>query len=426
MVHGYEACGASGEMTFALVHQRALDYIGLAMRDYNRIYRAVPAALWKRFHQLFERVEAAGLAGALVDDLVNRENPPASCIAVYVQVLLAQHATPDALTLVQNAVIERWLKQWSPLVTVAKTVRHDDTVPRLAVIFGADTGARDGKAVQPAPHVRYLELGPLQAVLTQLMAGLRNGKTPADLALGGTLSPAACENLLLMLNMQWCGVGDGRIDERNPSSLKVMVSMSIAAMHFHLTGRAFRQPGAPLTKREEDDMRSFGYVSDATERALLSQNSGALETWEIINHSRSGLLGLCRQPDAGTRICHNQLVGLRTATSRTFYLGIVQRLLIDESGAVSLGLRVIPGTPKPIAMRVRDEFSIDADADKFDRALLLAADEARKAPASVIMAPNYYEPNRSAELYIDAQQPVKLTALLDKGVNFERATFATF
>jgi hypothetical protein len=228
--------------------------------------------------------------------------------------------------------------------------------------------------------------------------------------------------LLLLLATQWCGVNNGRTEERSPSALKVMVSLSVAAMHFHLTGRAFRQPGARLSKREEDDMQMFGHVSERTERALLSQRSGALETWEIVNHSRSGMLSMCREPDAATRLSHNQLLGLRTATGRTFYLGVVQRILVDESGAVSIGLRVIPGTPTPIA--AKNQGALTPEGRQFDRALLMSADEARKAPPSLIMAPNSFQPNGLVDLYIDAAKTVKMTSVLDRGLNFERIAFS--
>ncbi|MCE9640476.1 MAG: hypothetical protein K8S22_10070, partial [Betaproteobacteria bacterium] len=121
------------------------------------------------------------------------------------------------------------------------------------------------------------------------------------------------------------------------------------------------------------------------------------------------------------RLSHNQLLGLRTATGKTFYLGIVQRLLIAENGAVSVGLRVIPGAPRPIAVRVSGVPT--PDGKKFDRALLMPEDVPRKIPASLIMAPTAYQLNRPVDLYIDTQQPAKLISLLDKGVNFERATF---
>ena len=289
-------------------------------------------------------------------------------------------------------------------------------------MLGSGSGLRNAKDLRPSPNVRYLDLTRLGAMLMQMIAGLRNGKTPAELALGAEARQPACETLLVLLNTQWCGADNGRGEERSPSSLKVLVSLTIAAMHFHLSGRAFRQPGTQLTKREEEDLQMFGHVSERTEKALLSQRSGALETWEIINHNASGFLGMCRQPDGATRLSHNQLLGLRTATGKTFYLGIVQRLLIAENGAVSVGLRVIPGAPRPIAVRIAG--APTPDGKKYDRALLMPEDAARKIPASLIMAPTAFQSNRPVDLYIDAQQSAKLVSLLDKGVNFERATFA--
>ena len=54
----------------------------------------------------------------------------------------------------------------------------------------------------------------------------------------------------------------------------------------------------------------------------------------------------------------------------------------------------------------------------------MSADEARKVPETLILAPNSYQPNRAVNLFIDAARPVKLTGVLDKGINFERCTIA--
>lgn len=63
------------------------------------------------------------------------------------------------------------------------------------------------------------------------------------------------------------------------------------------------------------------------------------------------------------------------------------------------------------------------DQNRIYRALLVPEDVPRKIPASLIMAPTAYQSNRPVDLYIDTQQTAKLISLLDKGVNFERATF---
>jgi len=63
------------------------------------------------------------------------------------------------------------------------------------------------------------------------------------------------------------------------------------------------------------------------------------------------------------------------------------------------------------------------DHNRIYRALLVPEDVPRKIPASLIMTPTAYQSNRPVDPYIDTQQSAKLPSLLDKGVNFERATF---
>jgi len=63
------------------------------------------------------------------------------------------------------------------------------------------------------------------------------------------------------------------------------------------------------------------------------------------------------------------------------------------------------------------------DHNRIYRAVLVPEDVPRKIPASLIMTPTAYQSNRPVDLYIDTQQSAKLVSLLDKGVNFERATF---
>jgi len=91
--------------------ERAKRYCGLAMHDHNRIYRAVPTTLWQQFHKLYATAETFAVADSPVSDVLNHDAPNPSCTSTYVHALLAQYATPDALTLAQMATIERWLKQ---------------------------------------------------------------------------------------------------------------------------------------------------------------------------------------------------------------------------------------------------------------------------------------------------------------------------
>ena len=78
----------------------------------------------------------------------------------------------------------------------------------------------------------------------------------------------------------------GRVEERNPSSLKVMVSMSIAAMHYHLTGRAFRQPGAAQDARDRAFRTALADVVDSDIELVLAAMNAAAERLGVAAASR--------------------------------------------------------------------------------------------------------------------------------------------
>lgn len=166
----------------------------------------------------------------------------------------------------------------------------------------------------------------------------------------------------------------------------------------------------------------LGSVSEASEQALASQRSAALETWVIVNQSVSGFLGTAREKEVVNRISHHQLVALQPPAKKVMYLGIVQRLNVDEAGTIWIGLRIILGAPQAVAARIAE-----GAAGKYDRALLMPEDAARKIPASIVLLPGWYQANRSLSLQSDKEKDrrIKLQALLDSGENFERATYTS-
>ena len=401
-----------------LICQRALRYTALAMFEHCHIYHAVGGDLWQQLHRLYIFSENAGVAGTAVNDAVGRHTGATSCIGTYVHALLMHLAQPDALTGEELDTVDRWLERWETLVALSPEPLPKSTIPALAVNLSSQKGA--GLANQmPAAGVRHLQLEPLSKALRQAIAALKQ-QAPAQLGLGDR-SPEACEKLLLLLHIQWCAAGTGRADERTPASIKVMISPNIASMHFHLSGKAFRQPVAELTAAERQRLDMFGSVSEAGEHALASQRSAALETWVIVNQSVSGFLGTAREKEVVNRLSHHQLVALQPPARKVMYLGIVQRLNVDEAGTMWIGLRIILGAPQAAAVRVVE----GAPGGKFERALLMPADAARKIPASIVLLPGWYGQSRALSLRVekDKERRIKLQALLDKGANFERATY---
>lgn len=400
-----------------LICQRALGYTAAAMFEYCHIYHAVNGALWQQLHRLYVFSENAGLASTAVSDGVGRETAATTCTATYAHALLMHLAQPDSMTGEQLGIVDRWLERWEALVNLTPELLPQSGMPALAVDVSSQKGA--GLARQmPAAGVRHLNLEPLSKALRAAAAALKQ-QTPAQLGLGN-IPRAACEKLLAALHVQWCAAGTGRIDERTPASIKVMISPNIASMHFHLTGKAFRQPGGELTAAERQRLDMFGSVSEAGESALASQRSAAQETWVIVNQSVSGFLGTAREKEIVNRISHHQLVALQSPAKKVMYLGIVQRLNVDEEGTMWIGLRIILGSPQAIAARIDD-----TPGNKYDRALLMPEDAARRIPASIILMPGSFQANRMLTILAgkEKERRIKLQSLLDKGENFERVAF---
>jgi hypothetical protein len=400
-----------------LICQRALRYTAAAMFEYCHIYHAVSGALWQQLHRLYVFSENAGLATTAVSDGVGRATATTSCAGIYVHALLLHLAQPDALTGEQLDTLDRWLDRWEGLVTLSPESLPQGAIPPLAVDVSSQKGAGLAKHM-PSAGVRHLNLETLGKALRKASAALKQ-QTPAQLGLGD-LSREACEALLPILHVQWCAAGSGRVDERTPASIKVMIAPNIPSMHFHLTGKAFRQPGGELTAAERQRLDLFGSVSEVGEKALASQRSAALETWVIVNQSVSGFLGTAREKEMVNRISHHQLVALQPPAKKVMYLGIVQRLNVDEAGTMWIGLRIILGAPQAVAARIAD-----TPGSSYDRALMMPEDAARRIPASIMILPGWHQLNRTLVLQSDREKErrIRLLALLDKGDNFERAAF---
>ena len=404
----------------SLICERALRYTADAMFEYCHVYHVVSGALWQQLHRLYAFSENAGFAATTVDDAVGRHASATSCAGIYVHALLVQLAQPDALSGEQLDAVDRWLESWAGLVTLAKEPLPQSAVPAIAVDLASQKGA--GLARQmPATGVRHLNLEALRQALRQAAAGLKQ-QTPEQLGLG-RYPREMCEKLLQGLHVQWCAAGTGRIDERTPASIKVMISPNLPSMHFHLTGKAFRQPKAELTAAERQRLDMFGSISEVGEKALASQRSAALDTWVIVNQSVSGFLGTIREKEVVSPITHHQLVALQPPSRKMMYIGMVQRLNVDEAGTLWVGLRIILGAPQAASVR-----PVEPAGAQYDRALLMPEDAPRKTPASIVLMPGWFQPGRVLGVLPgkekEKERRIKLQSLLDKGANFERATYA--
>ena len=249
------------------------------------------------------------------------------------------------------------------------------------------------------PELRYLDARKLAKSLKNRVALLRRGESPARLALGEDCVQPSCEQLLVFLYRQWCQAKPARADRRK-SAAGAEACNEFAAVHYHVSGRHFRQPGG------EGDYRQL-------EPFLL-------ERWRIEDEGAQGL-SLARAVGAtGKRYAHGQLVAVRPDDARTFMLGQIRWLMAGADGALRAGLQLLPGIPAGIAARPT---GLNVQNEKYVPALALGAVASLGAPASLVLPSGWFKPRRVLELFAEAPLRVRLTEVLERGADFERIVY---
>jgi hypothetical protein len=406
----------------ALILMRAMRCIDAAMFDHYRVYRQVPPELWKKLNQLYVFAEQSGFARTAVAGGNREQDPQTTCMGVYCRALLAHLANPYSLSGRQMEFLSHWIEKWALLMNLSAQPLPPSAIPALAIDLGGSAGATFAEGLTPAPGLRHLDLETVGRTLRQLITLLKQGQTPAQLGLGDDARQPGCENLLMLLYVQWCRAGTGRGEQRDNSGEKAQVCLSFHAAHFHISGRAFRPPGASLSRLEEHDMQLFGHISERTERQLASHQSAAVESWQLVNQSNSGFMCMMRDPDAQLRIGHHQLVAVRRGTSKLFYVGLIQWIRLDVDNSLFVGVRLFPGIARAVAIRPAN-FTAPTDAKgSFERGLLLPELPAPSTPATLLLPSGWYQPGRFVELHGEQKSVAKLVNLLEKGSDFERCT----
>ena len=199
--------------------------------------------------------------------------------------------------------------------------------------------------------------------------------------------------------------------------IRAQVALGMHAIHFQISGRAFRQPGLRYTREEEHDLATFGHITERTEQRLLTGRSAALEPWELVARSGSSL-ALRRKPDLTARIAHGQLAAVRTSSIDAPSLVLVQRIRIEADGEMSVGVRVIRGEVRGAAVR-----AAGSAAQKYERALIVEADPQRGTPASLITASGLLVPGARMELHTSRTETVRIGEPVERGFDFDRMAY---
>lgn len=418
-----EAC-ASGDAGMrgqgATVCQRALVYSGLKMFHHYRAYRQVPAADWRALHAAYAQSEALDVAEEEVKDYLNRDVHDTSPRIAYVRAVMMGLANPNELAQRQLTFVAFLLERWAAKVGVSRTpVTEGDLPPLVADLAGDRCADRtDAGAADP----RYFDVSKLAKSMRNRIGLLRKGESPAKLALGEDCVQPSCEQLLVFLYRQWCQLRAQRSSERRSATDKALACQSMAALHYYISGKVFRQPGEQreLTKKQREEIATFGRVSTRDEDDYSVSRGYSLESWHIMDESLHGLKIVRRAGTPGKRYSNGQLIGVRPPDAKSFILGQVRWLMSAENGDLCAGMKTLPGVPAATAVRAT---GLNVQDEKWVQALTLTAVAALETPPTLLLPTGWYKPKRVVEVYVNAPVRVRLVELLERGSDFERVAY---
>ena len=407
----------------ALLAQRVLAYCGLKMFHHYRAYREVGRVDWRALHQAYKVADELGVAEESVKDYLNRDVHDATPRIQYMRALLTGMANPNELARRQLSFVGFLLERWAEKVELSHTPVAEEGMLPLVVDLAGDgpperlTGAGDTEIFEP----RFLDVSRLTKSLKNRIGLLRKGESPAKLALGEDCVQPSCEQLLIFLYRQWCQARPPR-PERKSVQQQAMVSNELAAIHYYISGKVFRQPGlqTELSQKERDQIATFGRVSTKDEDDYSAVHGFLLEHWRVADESVSGLRMVRPAGSPGRRFAHGQLVAVRPGDAKNFMLAQARWLMQGNDGALNAGLRLLPGLPAPIAVR---HYGLNVANEKYLPALTLTEVAALKSPPTMILPAGWYKPKRVVEVFVQQPLRVKLEELVDRGTDFERMTY---
>jgi hypothetical protein len=408
----------------ALLTLRCLRTAAFVLFEHYQIYREPDAATWRGFHEVFAFAEEHGLSRVRVQDTFAKPDADGSCTEVYVQGLMANLANPYALSVRQTAFMRRWLEKWCSLVDLSRQPLPPSQITALAVDISQQLAPGLASQVTPSDSVRYLDLEQLSKTLRQTINLLKQGQTPGQLGLGEDARQPGCENLIMLLYLQWCRAGTLRTDERLPAADPVEVCFGIIDTFKLLGGEDRGKQEIEFNARDKWELENLGFsmrMSNSAKQAAIRKS----EAWQILNQSASGFMCMLREASGVMRMSHNQLLGIRRSADN-IRLGTVQWIRVDSGNETQCGVRLFPGVPQTI--RVRPANLNAPKTQEYETALLTPAVTTPAAPMAMYLPAGWFQAGRLIEIQGDAKadnkRVAKLLTLIERGADFDRCAIA--
>ncbi len=385
------------ERVATLLH-RCLHYLALSGRDHFLAHRQLPEGFWRQANGFYARAEALGLAQTQVEKpLAEIEGRSQRCIDAYVTLLLLDLASPYGRSPGDFNLIWLLADHWAPLV-------HLTTVPdplpphrpHALIDLEQDLPVQFLAQMDKAPDAyRMLACDDLIAQLKQ--AARDSAQLPPGLS---DLDKERLEVLNHHLLKAWIPRPLGRRFPRSMDSGVIEVGIGLQQIH-----ALIRAAATTSWSRQDIDFLLWDAEPAPPHAGLL------------LDHSPTGFRILLQSPLS--RVAHGQLLAVRPHDGEDYLLAQVQWLVQCQDDSIMLGLTVLPGVPKAVAVRPEGKLG------KFQRAFLLPAFTALKAPASLVLPTGVYQTQeeQTLEVYDGSTWRMPLIGRLQSGSDFERVCY---
>ena len=398
----------------ATVCQRALDAHARLILDIQCGGNEVPEPDWRLLHRLYRAAETSGVAADKVKDALLEGVGATHCMATYARPVLLSLGLPGEVAQRHLLSVAFWTERLANRVTITSLPPAQPSKPPVLVDLDAGRGGfrpEDGAEIGSSQALRYLDISDLAVAMKKRIHLLRKGETSASLGLGEEGALPTIEQTLILLYKHW---GDGRVGREHPRrsvSGKALAVLGISGLHFYVSGKAFKQPGAApeLTTRQIRAITAFGRGSTHDQDDSGMQGY-SLDEWRILDES---MIGLCLQRTTGTagsRLSPGSLIGVKPSDARAFIVGSVRWVQMQAGGKLIAGVRTLPGAPQAVA--VRPDGGAEA-GEKYHPGLMLPAVPALRAPSSVVVPAGWFRAGRILDVHAESAWQIRLETIVD-------------
>ncbi len=415
----------------ALLAQRRVFYAGQVLLEYFRARRELPGEVWAALHKAYQAAEEQKVENVRVADILNEVWQEQSATEAFITILLIDLASPYSRSRRELEWVFRWAQRFAPYCSLEPIEDDVSASKAYGLNLDADQGLRPLHvfAHGAGEHCRRFDGSRLAQQIREMVGHFKQGVKPSALGLGEDTSASASARLLVSLYRPWGLASSERRFTRRHTQGEVELSGDWQAMGFHVQGKIFESPGHSIGNISTDfSLRTFGErveeaqpVDTQLNRRQTAEKLGlACEYWKIIDESLGGFR--LERHSRGARLTHKQLVCILPPGSERFQLGRVSWLMYREDGMLEIGVNLLAGVPKVVAVR---QLGINlGKKGVYQQAFLLSATPALKKPATLVLPPSWYQTNRIIEMYDEHNMDeLRLTKLIQRGANYDHSEF---